>query len=48
MEKQAFSLVKALKSFCDYVLYSRVIAFVPHVAMKDILGKQDCDGRRGK
>jgi hypothetical protein len=40
--------VKYLKAFCDYVLHSKVIAFIPHVSVKDILGKHDCDRRRGK
>ena len=47
MEKQAFSLVKALKDFIVYVLHSHIIAFVPHSVVKDIL-TQDPDGKRGK
>jgi len=38
MEKQVFSLVKDLKEFHDYVLHYKVIVFIPHVVVKDILG----------
>ena len=37
MEKQAFALIKALKDFRVYILHSHVIAFAPHVVVKDIL-----------
>jgi len=37
MEKQAFALVKAIKYFRVYILYSHVIAYVPNVVVKDIL-----------
>ena len=47
MEKQAFSLVKALKDLRVYILHSHIIAFVPHSVVKDIL-TQDPDGKRGK
>jgi hypothetical protein len=48
MEKQAYALVKSLKHFRTYVGYSRIIAFVPHSTVKDILPQQDCLGTRGK
>ena len=47
MEKQAFSLVKALKDFRFYILHSHIIAFVPNSVVKDIL-TQDPGGKRGK
>ena len=47
MEKQAFSLIKALKDFRVYILHSHIIAFVPNTVVKDILN-QDSDGKRGK
>ena len=47
MEKQAFSLIKALKDFRVYILHSHFIVFVPHAVVKDIL-TQDPDGKRGK
>ena len=47
MEKQAFSLVKALKDFRVYILHSHIIAFVPNSVVKYIL-TQDPDGKRGK
>jgi hypothetical protein len=31
-----------------YVGYSKVISYVPHPAVKDILAQQDCLGTRGK
>jgi hypothetical protein len=37
MEKQDFSLVKALKSFRVYVLHYKITAYVPSSATKDIL-----------
>jgi hypothetical protein len=48
MEKQAYALVKALKTFRVYVLHSKVIVYVPSTSMKDILIQHDIDGRRGK
>jgi hypothetical protein len=46
MEKQAYSLVKALKSLRVYVFHSKIIAYVPLASMKDILIQPDVDGRR--
>ena len=37
MEKQAYSLVKALKDFRIYILHSHVIAYVPSSVVKSIL-----------
>ena len=37
LEKQAYSLVKALKIFRIYVLHSKVIAYVPNATIKDVL-----------
>lgn len=49
MEKQAFSLVKVIKYFRVYILYSHVIAYVPNaVVKKDILTQVGVDGKRGK
>jgi hypothetical protein len=48
MEKQDFSLVKALKYFRVYVLHSKIIAYVPSSAIKDILTQSDNDGKRSK
>jgi hypothetical protein len=48
MEKQAYALVKALKAFRIYVLQSKIIAYVPSAAVKDILIQPDIDGRRSK
>jgi hypothetical protein len=48
LEKQAYAMVKALKSFRTYVLHSRIIAYVPTSSVKDILVQPDSDGRRGR
>ena len=48
MEKQAFALVRSLKHFRIYIGYSRIIAYVPHSIVKDILAQQDCLGPRGR
>ena len=48
IEKQAFSLVKAIKDFIVYILHSHTIAYVPNVVVKDILTQDNPDGRRGK
>ena len=41
-------MVKALKFFRIYVLHSKVIAYVPNVAIKDVLTQPDSEGKRGK
>eukprot|EP00253_Pinus_taeda_P013363 PITA_13363 len=48
MEKQAYALVKAIKYFRIYILYSHVIAYVPSPIVKDILTQENLEGRRGK
>ena len=48
MEKQALSLVKAIKDFRVYILYSHIIAYVPNAVVKDILTQNEPDGKRGK
>ena len=48
LEKQAYSLVKALKFFRIYILHSKIIAYVPNAAIKDILTQPDFEGKRGK
>jgi hypothetical protein len=37
IEKQAYALIKALKSFRIYILHSKVIAYVPSSSVKDVL-----------
>lgn len=37
LEKQAFSLVWSLKGFQEYVLHSKISAYVPHPTVRDIL-----------
>jgi len=48
MEKQAYALVKDLKAFRTYVLQSKIIAYVPSTAVKDILIQPDIYRRRSK
>ena len=48
MEKQAYALVKAIKDFRVYILYSHVIAYVPSAVVKDILTQEGLEGKRGK
>ena len=48
MEKQAYALFKSLKHLRTYVGYSKIIGYVPHVAVKDIMAQQGCLGIRGK
>jgi hypothetical protein len=48
MEKQAYALVKSLKSFRVYVLHSKIIAYVPSTVVKEILIQPDIDGRRSR
>ena len=48
IEKQAYALIKSLKAFRVYILHSKVIAYVPSAAIKDVLTQPDADGRRAK
>jgi hypothetical protein len=48
MEKQAFTLVKAIKYFRVYILHSHIIAYVPNAVVKNILTQDNPYGRRGK
>jgi hypothetical protein len=48
MDKQYYSLVKALKSFRFYVLHSRFISYVPSFVVKEIIIQPDIDGKRRK
>jgi ribonuclease HI len=48
MEKQAYALLKSLKSFIVYVLNSKVTTYVPSASVKDILVQLNVDGKRGR
>ena len=48
MEKQDYALIKSLKHFKTYIGYSKIIGYVPHAAVKDILSQQYCLVIRGK
>eukprot|EP00253_Pinus_taeda_P001881 PITA_01881 len=48
MEKQAYALVKAIKDFRVYILYSHLIAYVPNTVVKDILTQEGIEGKMGK
>jgi hypothetical protein len=41
-------MVKALKAFRTYVLYSKIIVYIPTSSAKDILVQPDNDGKRGR
>eukprot|EP00253_Pinus_taeda_P024330 PITA_24330 len=47
-EKQAYSLIKSLKTFRVYILHSKIIAYVPSTAIKHVLTQPNADGRRAK
>ena len=46
VEKQAYALVKALKSFRVYILHSKIIGYVPNIVVKDILMQPDTEGKK--
>jgi hypothetical protein len=48
IEKQAYALIKSLKSFRIYILHSKVIAYVPSPSVKDVLTQPDIDGKRAR
>eukprot|EP00253_Pinus_taeda_P009295 PITA_09295 len=48
IEKQAYALIKSLKDLRVYILHSKIIAYVPSAAIKDVLTQHDADGRRAK
>lgn len=47
-DKQAYALVKALKTFRIYVMLSSITTYVPTIDVKDILVQGDNEGKRGK
>ena len=48
IEKQAYSLIKSLKTFRIYILHAKVLAYVPSFVVKDVLNQLDIDGKRAK
>jgi hypothetical protein len=48
LEKQAYALVNALKSFRVYVLQSRITTYVSSSSVKEILVQPYIEGKRGK
>ena len=46
MEKQAYGLVEALKFFRIYVLHSKILAYVPSSAVKEIFAQPDSEGKK--
>ena len=48
IEKQAYALIKYLKTFRIYILHAKVIAYVPLAAVKDVLTRPNLDGKRAK
>ena len=37
IEKQAYALIKSLKTFRIYILHAKVLAYVPSATVKDVL-----------
>ena len=48
MEKKSYALVKALNFFRIYVLHSKILAYVPSSAVKEILVQPYSEGKRGR
>ena len=48
MENQALALVKAIKDFRVYIIYSHIISYVPNAVVKEILTHNGPNGKRGK
>ena len=48
IEKQAYALIKSLKTFRIYILHAKVLAYVPSATVKDVLTQPDIDGKRAK
>jgi hypothetical protein len=48
MEKHAYALVKALKSFRVYVLHFEIIPYVPSSVVKEILVQPDSEEKMGR
>ena len=48
IEKPTYALVKALKHFRTYIDFSKIKAYVPYQAVKDVLSQSNGIGVRGK
>ena len=48
IKKQAYSLIKSLKSFRIYILHTKFISYVPSTFVKDVLTQPDIDCKRAK
>ena len=48
IEKQAYALIKSLKTFRIYILHAKVLAYVPSAVVKDVLTQPDIDEKRAK
>lgn len=48
LKKQAYTLIKSLKAFKVYILHCKIVAYVPSIAIKDVLAQPNADGRRAK
>jgi hypothetical protein len=47
-EKQAYALVKSLKHFRVFIVYSKVIGYVRNSIVKDVLSHVEGLGSRGR
>ena len=43
IEKQAYALIKSLKTFIIYIIHAKVLAYVPSAAVNDVLTQPDID-----
>lgn len=48
MERQALALVKSIKDFRVYILYSHIVAYIVNSVVKDVLTQDGLDGKRRK
>ena len=48
IEKHDYALIKSLKTFIIYIIHAKFLAYVPSVALKDVLTQPDIDGKRAK
>ena len=48
LEKHAYTLVKALKTFIVYILHAQVISYVPSYVVREILVQPNIDGNKSE
>jgi len=48
IEKQAYALIQALKSFRMYFLHFPITAYVPNIVVRIVLTQPNTNGKRGR